>query len=422
MSSSTLTSLLSEEAIEILRAKGHKHVPVLRNGRRVVSNVSYMSVDSIDSEATVEIPEHLESLATLEFLEFRPDAANKLWGNIQAAEPLLPTHDFLDAVKYYIDEIPGDAHEDDDDQVWTDAATNMGLTRAFQDRLMDPEYKEMRLMGSLKDWVRWMVEERYHFLQSLDDFVKNPARGSNRRVSTLDLQTGKLVTGPVIPERSSSVGATPPVGHFSTNPSIATASSNAPRDIEGHATYFKWGTVARLESVHGSSTTNNRLGFVSIASTPPGDFSGDTRGLYFTKHERIAWQYVQWAGKLIDRTVVPVGILRVAIPDHLLASITEVVGEVWRRFVWANRRSNENPTAIDDLAYLKDFQWLTGPICGQSQHRVNRMENAGELKVWRMPTGESSSQIFSDKRAMMWLMGEYCVGKVWVTGISAQGR
>lgn len=412
MSSSTVTPLLSQEAITILEAK--QPTP-LQNGRRVVSNVSYMSDDSIDSEASVEIPEYLESQATLEFLEFKPEVARNLWDKIQEAQTILPNRDFLDAVRFFISTIPEDAYEENNDEEWKDAVKAMGLTRAFEARLMDAAFREIRLKGSLKEWVTFMMEERFYFLQSLDAFVKNPARGINRRVSKMNLQTGKLTAGPAVPARTSSIAATP---NFDF-PSAATANSDPPSSVDECTTYFKGGSIARLESINLSA---NPLNFLPLTSTPPGDFSGDTRGLYFTKHEQIAWQYAQWAGKLVDGTVVPVGILQIAIPNHLLASMTDVVGENWRRFVWANRRTVENLAVPEDLDYLNDFQWLTGPICGQSQHKINGLRTSAELEVWKLPRGESATQIFTGKRAMMRLMGEHCIGKVWVTGISAKGR
>jgi hypothetical protein len=40
---------------------------------------------------------------------------------------------------------------------------------------------------------------------------------------------------------------------------------------------------------------------------------------------RVAWEYTEWAKKIVDGNVVPRGIVTIAIPDHLLTSIAPVV-------------------------------------------------------------------------------------------------
>lgn len=64
---------LSGESIQILRLR-NDHYSV-KNGFRSISNTSYMSEDSLDSQETVEIPEYLESLETFKSLEINETTA-----------------------------------------------------------------------------------------------------------------------------------------------------------------------------------------------------------------------------------------------------------------------------------------------------------------------------------------------------------
>lgn len=83
--SNTLTSqpsiasfkVLSEDSLQILRVRGDN--PRLNNGYRAVSNASYSSAGSLDSEATVLIPDELESLETLKFFEFNDATTGRVW-------------------------------------------------------------------------------------------------------------------------------------------------------------------------------------------------------------------------------------------------------------------------------------------------------------------------------------------------------
>lgn len=90
---------------------------------------------------------------------------------------------------------------------------------------------------------------------------------------------------------------------------------------------------------------------------------------------------IEWAKKIVDGNVVPVGILTIAIPKHLLTSIAQVVGDQWRQLVWASRRREPEDVA---LAYLGEFQWLTGPLCRLSTNRFKKMSDLAEIEIWKL--------------------------------------
>lgn len=75
-SSSSSLKVLSAPTINILRARGEG---IQHGGYRAVSNTSYANADSLDSEATVMIPDELESLETLQFLRFNHTTAVIIW-------------------------------------------------------------------------------------------------------------------------------------------------------------------------------------------------------------------------------------------------------------------------------------------------------------------------------------------------------
>jgi hypothetical protein len=367
-----------------------------------------MSEDSIDSATTVQIPDHIESLETVKFLQFNDDAAETIWQTFledMLAEP--DRADLFYCARSYVRGVAGDALYYGDD--WIGVMQRIGVTSLFQQRIMDEEFVEMRLTGSCKEWILEMIKMRSEFLLSLDAVIKTPSQGVKKKVSHVDINGG-LKSGPKIPKRGSSM---PQVGTFSTGgsgPSIATTSEDAPDQLDGHKMLFKGGTLARLQKVH----DGNNLNFIELTSTPPGDFSDLSRGLYLTKNAEVAWKYASWAKKLIDGNVVPVGIMKVAIPDYLLSSSKEIYGEEWRRFVWGCR----NRKMPADLEYLTEFQWLVGGLCRQSQNLVAKMTDQSQLEVWKLRGNETASQYFTGHRAMFNLLRKECVGKVWITALA----
>lgn len=247
----------------------------------------------------------------------------------------------------------------------------MRLSSNFQARLMDESFKDMRLSGSVKEWTIEMMKIRYEFLRHLDNVIKAPpARNVQRKVSKMDIDGKiKLLSGPEIPARSTS--ETLQTGTSSASqPSTATQLAEPPQELDAHIMFFKGGAMSQLKSLY---TKPNELFFEKICTLPPGDFSSRIAGLYLTKNEQVAWQYAQWRRQLADGNVVPLGILRVAIPNSLLASTIEVFGDQWRSLVWASRRNERVPK---ELAYLSGYEWIIEPVCGESIKQVEELDVA----------------------------------------------
>ena len=180
-SSSTLSlKVFSEESLRILRVRGNDMT--VRSGFHTVLNTSYASESSVDSQATVDIPEDLESIETLQFLEFVPSAASVIWNSLLQRRQNDPQRaNILDEAKKHISAFEDAVYADDD---WFGTMEAMGLTKSCQARLMDPDFEYMRLSATLKETVYDMLEMRYEFLSGLDDVVKGPAINSFARNSS----------------------------------------------------------------------------------------------------------------------------------------------------------------------------------------------------------------------------------------------
>jgi hypothetical protein len=90
--------------------------------------------------------------------------------------------DMLQAAKDHIrSSIAGDAPERDGDDRWVEIMQRIGLTSDYQERIMDPEFRAMREMGTAKSWALNMVDERYSFLLSLESLITRYRYGDKER-------------------------------------------------------------------------------------------------------------------------------------------------------------------------------------------------------------------------------------------------
>ena len=411
-SSCSSLKVLSLQSIQILRARGEAGQ---HEGYRAISNTSYVTANSLDSEATVLIPDELESLETLRFLELNETTAGIVWQQFLERQNEFPYRaSILNSAKRYVNSIQGNAITDLDD--WVEIMRRIGMSSNFQARIMKNDVMEMRLSGSLKQWIYEMMEIRYDFLLTLDSVIQTPSTSTLGRKSSKPAFHGSFSTqpAPAIPPRvSSQAGKGLELGSFNVpQPTLATVADDPPKQLEGHVMLLKGAARPRLDKLF---MADGRLNFAAIGSTPPGDFSQSFRGVYLTKNYEVAWKYAQWAQALVDGNVVPVEILHVAVPQHLTASAKELYGEEWRRFVWACRRDDQ--IMPDDLIYLEDYQWLIGPVTHSSTQQIERMTRPAELKLWKLANNQTASHFYVGSMGMLRLLNEHCIGKVWRTAV-----
>lgn len=161
--------VFSDEALEILRFRGND--TTVRSGVHVIENISYLAVSDLEQVTDVEIPEQLECVETFQFLEFMPQQAKILWDRLLArrSQPGRASLRIVAVqhIKSFEDVMY--AHED-----WVGTMDAMGSTKAFQARLMNPDFEDMRFTETLKESVLDMIDIRYAYLKGLDAVIKGP--------------------------------------------------------------------------------------------------------------------------------------------------------------------------------------------------------------------------------------------------------
>ena len=402
---SASTRTISDEGLLILRARGDS--ASVSNGFRTISAGNYSPPGSMMEDITVTIPDYLESVETLMFLELNQKSAERVWKLYTDELEQRPdrAHLLKSAVNYVWN--VSDQIIDDEDN-WDAMFESIGLTKDFRDRVMAPEWREMRLMDGVKQMTIDMMDGRYRFLEGLDSMIKTPALGIQRKISSVGLNL-KLEVKPEVPPSGSSKSSYANVFPGPSSPKDATQTETVPDHIENHYWFYKGSDLNLLKKIE----LNGRFEFGRIISSGPGDFSSYFNGIYLTQDLPVAIQYAQWAGVKQGKPV-PMGILQVGIPSFLMSSVMEIASPNWRKYVWACRRQEPVP---QDLSHYTEYQWLTGAICGQSTYTVQRMHHMGQLTRMRLPECPNPKQHFASNQSIIGLLTANCQGKVWITGI-----
>ena len=161
--------VLSNESLQVLRGRGDKAEKI--GGWRLVRNTSYIIQGSVDHAATVCIPDALNSIETLEFLDFSGATAVDLWNRFCSMNrPGGSKPDLLKVIKDHIRSF--EASEIENAGRGSDLTSRLGMTMEFDGRLRCPRWKNTRFEGGLKEWILLLIEMRYDLLLSLDEVIR----------------------------------------------------------------------------------------------------------------------------------------------------------------------------------------------------------------------------------------------------------
>jgi hypothetical protein len=398
----------SSQSLNTLHARG---VDIsIQGGKRVISTSSYNSSSSEDSQATVDLPVFLISRETLKWFEITEDKANQIWSSWERLDSQFQraqdfSHWVMDLLKIGASNAIGSSAD------WRRSFLELGVTREFQDRVMDPAWTYWRLKYSAFELVEGNIEARYEVLKNFDMLVArhdpSGARGQH------NAQQQQQSAGVVVPPCSSSNrGGRPAVGTFQrSRPAVRPDPRTIWEDTTDCTILWKGGSLGRLQSVF---RPDNSLNFPMIISHPPGDFNEmDETAYYFTPQRQLAWEYAQWAHRWVDGRLVPVGILKVCIPNHIMESRQAVDPGDWKQFVFMNRRGLTLPRELQ--RYL-DTDWLVGPACTDGADVFNGHQNYSAVMPHKLGRGECSKQYVA-RRAVGRELNTACVGRVEVTPV-----
>ncbi|KAG8526607.1 uncharacterized protein KY384_008808 [Bacidia gigantensis] len=154
------------------------------NGKRKISQKSFTSGRSLSSFAHdditvnadnfMEIPTHMESMETLQYLGFSETAAQVFWGKWSdwvEDELAIPRPSLSEYVVMIIEHKVIDAEGEEDD--WKGVLEGWGIDNDLCERILDPLYTDVRQTASAKHWVVFTIENRQYKLEEIFQQSRN---------------------------------------------------------------------------------------------------------------------------------------------------------------------------------------------------------------------------------------------------------
>lgn len=390
--SSNLTQVLNKSTYDVLSESGEN--VAIRDGWQTIKCITLSESSSPDqSEGSIEVPTVIESLETLQFLGFTPEAGRRILARFEDASDLMEDPYLLDFAKGQIRSVPDVGCPEDD---WNGAILAMGITQTLSDKILDPEFRDLRLTQNASYWVRDTIEAKFLFLTSLDSNILGLRASAQGPVSLqARLERSKKSSGASSQAQKHKAEQEP--------------QPQAISDTE--LMLLKGGDYARLQKAIKLDTDLTAINRIqNVGSALPGDFAGLTTGLYLTTQRQLAYQYASYARKRLEtangENPIAVGILQVVVPRDLTAGAVDIHGEtrIWQEFVWNHRLQRQTPS---HLRWIDDAPVVMGPVVRCSQDNLRKLVSDGrgyealEPLAMNLAGGKSASQFCLNEAELM---------------------
>jgi len=405
----TSTRIISEDSLQILLEAGNSIE--VKNGYRTISVSSISS--TIKSDDTIEIPDLLNSVETLQFCGFEAEAAAKIyqgWKDFQDTRwpnSLGYEEEIIEMARDYIlgQAETCDAFSSSTLDDWDSALAAQGIADHMRARILDPQFEHIRLGACASEWALDTIMLSWEYLDGLDKRVKKSQDEKNLRSGSPDPSTkpSRALKGPSI--RS---------GLHDGAASLKLAVDQPPPpELAGRSFFYKGGGYTRLKSIF---NTDGSLDLTDIVSVPPCDFHPSKYDLCFTKQEDVARKYASYAHRRVPPQEPTIMI--VAVPSDFCSSATQVFGSDWKKLVWYSRSKRaliaNGGILPKELQVYDEAEVLIGNICYQSTHQIEKMKDYEELKYLTTALGNKASQVTLRGSSMFERFKTECRGFVWL--------
>ena len=178
--------LMSQGLVGPVDASGMRKIHKRRLNRFSEQEYGHLPLDVTASQTAnvifVSIPDQLISQATIEYVGFSKTKANEIWNSWNSWPSTGPRREtdpddnglrvtFLDFICGYISSSFDTSSEDDNE--WTSCMNIYGLSTEFQDAILEPLFKYLRLSDSCAEWAKDTIEIRYAGLKAIQKESSN---------------------------------------------------------------------------------------------------------------------------------------------------------------------------------------------------------------------------------------------------------
>ncbi len=131
----------------------------MREGWQII-RAAAVSEFSSDSDASVKIPELLESPEAMQFLGFTEKAAAEIYDRYLQGSARFAGEEIFGYAKDHIRSDTDASAESDD---WDETLASMGIKSDMRLQIMDSEFEHIRLTANAIHWALKTIQAKYHF-------------------------------------------------------------------------------------------------------------------------------------------------------------------------------------------------------------------------------------------------------------------
>ncbi|KAG5978140.1 hypothetical protein E4U55_006350 [Claviceps digitariae] len=375
-------------------------------------SLSPSSMDSGDSYTN--IPDAIESLATIRYLGLTDAKAYQVWtqwADVRAENDSDYEITFIEfIVGCLTPSVKDDPCEDNDDQ-WYQSMDQYGINDELQEAIMDPRFKDLRLSNSCFSWVRNTVEARFLGLREIQETSRERERARQRASQRPGGSQMEQTSDLMHDEAALTVMSDPAI--------------EAAHPVPGFTTLFKGMSTARLYNVNDIDSSINVLGLGSSLQT---DFSSRKAAVYFAVDREVAARYALWAKRrhpdnsaCLLQIRVPNSAIESLRPDKLRTVYWDPTGndKTWEKLIFNCRNGRQNTKALG----FSEAVLIIGTISGKPNAHYGSLGSYEQItarEVFRNADGQPAVQYAWIDEEGESLLESFCLQDAMVFKVSSQ--
>lgn len=359
---------------------------------------SYASTALNSADDIIEVPSHLWSVDSLQFLGFEPAAAASIlakWNGLSQSVRQLTS--FIDTVKDVVKYSGINAFTTQDN--WDDCLRRLGISVQLRRAILKPGYEPVRYTRSAVDWVHEAIDIRWRHLIHAQEAsnrrayfrAHGPGAGGQSSQATLGATSSIMAGG-----SQSNVGGSQQRGssHRQTSSGEFTYNSGAGvvPATKGQipSTTVIWYSCDRLraESIWTSSLVPGQFDLTPIIVRPPTDFSGQKAMWYFTPQVEGAQFYLRYLDEIANH--LGVCLVRIEVPNSILEARDRMglyyPSNEFKQVVFFSRRGYALEGRVaDNIAASRDFIGHTSRCSHKAYGQMQSWEEIDENNMVVLP-------------------------------------
>ena len=384
----------------------------------------------IRQDAFEWIPLEQESLATIKYIGYTDEKAKDLWEVWEAILNSEEDPDFLhdillppiyDSVNKFADTL--NAWDESDD--WRGVMKKWGLSKEFQDTIMDPEFADIRLTESMRAWVSGTMRLRLDTLQCIAKVSELRAEQCVKHVHTCTTSTNEgsfEIPNVLVCSLEGQLQSRREKNASETKQSDAEDTTVLYKPIQASQVFD---IFCRRKDTRYPLTSEDLWYYLHVYydqhDTFPADFANwdNDMGAFYTS-QLLTSKFARYSARR-SRGHSPATVIKMSIPTRALRTNLSIMvlsdEQLWRKVVWENRVEKDS----DEQAFVVDptppilhptLDILIGKISCNKGRAMGKKESWEKLSAENVLMVDEGKGMEAPMQYCFW--GEYWPNKIGV--------